>query len=59
MIYCIIKRIGIPSWSKVAGVRLGAFNAKESHIRCRMFAVQNEAHLKLHAADITVIRLFV
>ena len=47
MIHCIFKCIGILSLCIVAGVRMGAFIAKERHIRCRMFGVQKEAYLTL------------
>jgi len=58
MIYFTFKCIGILSWGKVAGVRMGEFITKEFHIRCRMFGIHNEAYLNLHAADIIVVRLF-
>ena len=58
MIYCIFRGSGILSRGKVAGVRMGAFTAKERHIRCRMFSVQKEAYLNANSADIAVVQLF-
>ena len=47
MIYRIFKRSGILSRGKMAGVRMGAFTAKERQTRCRMFVFQNKAYLTL------------